>query len=96
VSLALRAAVAVSTELIRLYWDIGRSIVERQQQDGWGKAVVDRLASDVQREFPGVGGFSPQNVWKMRQFFVAYASKESILSQAVRELEPTPEVLQVP
>ena len=88
----LKAAVAVNTELIRLYWDLGRAIVERQTREKWGKSVVDRLAKDLQLAFPGQSGFSPQNVWKMRQFFVAYAN----LSQAVREIEPPRDVLAIP
>jgi hypothetical protein len=49
-------------------------IVERQQQAGWGKAVVERLAADLQAEFPGVRGFSAQNLWYMRQFFQEYTT----------------------
>ena len=53
---------AVNKELVGLYWDIGRMIVERQAVEGWGKFVVKRLSTDLQREFPGVGGFSVQNL----------------------------------
>jgi hypothetical protein len=52
----------VNRELVGLYWDIGRMIVERQNVEGWGKSVVKRLSSDLQREFPGVSGFSTQNL----------------------------------
>ena len=62
----LRAASAVNRELIELYWQIGQSIVERQRSEGWGKSVVERLAQDLQAEFPGMSGFSPRNVWRMR------------------------------
>ena len=60
---------AVNKELISLYWDIGRMIVERQKGRSWGKSVVEQLAHDLQDEFPGVGGFSAQNLWRMKQFF---------------------------
>lgn len=63
---------AVNKELVGLYWDIGRMIVERQEMAGWGKSVVERLSADLQREFPGVGGFSVQNLWYMRQFYQEY------------------------
>ncbi len=69
-SAQLRAAQAVNRELIELYWQIGRSIVERQRSDGWGKSVVERLAKDLQAEFPGMSGFSPRNVWRMRAFYL--------------------------
>ena len=63
---------AVNRELVGLYWDIGRMIVERQDAEGWGKSVVERLSADLRTEFPGVGGFSVQNLWYMRQFYQEY------------------------
>ena len=68
----VRAAVAASRELVRLYWDIGREIVQRQKQEGWGKGVIDRLAADIQRAFPGIEGFSARNIKRMRAFYSAY------------------------
>jgi predicted nuclease of restriction endonuclease-like (RecB) superfamily len=65
---------AVNKELVGLYWDIGRLIVERQRSEGWGKSVVERLAADLRVAFPGVGGFSAQNLWYMRQFFQEYST----------------------
>lgn len=64
---------AVNKELVGLYWDIGRLIVERQDREGWGKGVVETLSADLRREFPGVGGFSAQNLWYMRQFYQEYS-----------------------
>jgi len=84
-SARLRAAARMNQELIALYWDIGRSIVEGQRDRGYGKQVVERLAADLQAEFPGLAGFSPLNVWRMRAFYEAYAGDEWILSQAVTE-----------
>lgn len=72
VSARISAARAVSRELIGLYWDIGQMIVEKQQESGWGKAAVETLSHDLQREFPAVTGFSPQNLWFMRQMYAEY------------------------
>ena len=83
-----KAMLSVNHELIQLYWDIGRLIVERQEREGWGKGIVDRLAADVQKSFPGLGGFSSVNVWRMRAFYVAYRSASSIPSQPATELKP--------
>ena len=69
---------AVNTELVGLYWDIGRMIVERQDAEGWGKSIVERLSADLRREFPGVGGFSVQNLWYMRQFYSEYHGNERL------------------
>ncbi len=69
---------AVNKELIALYWDIGRMIVERQRAEAWGKSVVERLAQDLQAEFPGVGGFSARNIWYMRNFYLTYSGNEKL------------------
>lgn len=69
---------AVNTELVGLYWDLGRMIVDRQEQAGWGKSVVERLSQDLRREFPGVAGFSVQNLWYMRQFHMEYRGDERL------------------
>jgi predicted nuclease of restriction endonuclease-like (RecB) superfamily len=76
---------AVNHELIGLYWDIGRLIVERQQTAGWGKSIVEQLAQDIQSEFPGIGGFSTANLWRMRAFYLAYAENPN-LAPLVREI----------
>ncbi len=76
---------AVNKELVGLYWDIGRMIVERQENAGWGKAVVEQLAADLRAEFPGVGGFSASNLWRMKAFFEAYVGLEK-LAPLVREI----------
>ncbi|MDQ7839251.1 MAG: PDDEXK nuclease domain-containing protein [Thermodesulfobacteriota bacterium] len=81
------ATLAANRELIRLYWDIGKAIVERQKAEGWGRAVVERLAKDLQREFPGIEGFSPPNIWRMRAFYLVWSEGPEILSQPVIESE---------
>ena len=60
-------------------------IVERQAAEGWGKSVVEQLAADLQMEFPGVGGFSASNLWRMKAFFDAYIGLEK-LAPLVREI----------
>ena len=65
----ISAARAVNHELVLLYWDIGRGIVEKQRTSGWGDAVVERLAADLRAEFPDMRGFSANNLWLVRQFY---------------------------
>ncbi|HVU53961.1 MAG TPA: PDDEXK nuclease domain-containing protein [Puia sp.] len=74
----------VNRELIGLYWEIGRSIVERQEKHGWGKSIVVNLAKDLQNEFPGVNGFSVQNLWYMRKFYKRYEGER--IQQSVGEI----------
>jgi predicted nuclease of restriction endonuclease-like (RecB) superfamily len=75
----------VNKELVALYWDIGKLIVERQDREGLGKSVVERLANDLQNKFPGIGGFSTSNLWRMKGFCEAYADSQK-LAPLVREI----------
>lgn len=83
------AARAVNHELVLLYWDIGRGIVETGQAAGWGDAVVARLSADLLAAFPDMRGFSAANLWRMKQFHLAHTSPE-FLAQAAREFRPAP------
>jgi len=65
---------AVNKELLALYWDIGKLIEERQETEGWGKAVVERLSADLRAEFGEKSGFSGRNLWYMRIFYREYKS----------------------
>jgi len=85
VTARIQAIRSVNKELIKLYWDIGRTIVQRQKKYKWGDAVVERLAFDLAAEFNGVVGFSVQNLWRMRLLYLEY--KDSLkLAQLVREI----------
>ncbi|MEM9806485.1 MAG: PDDEXK nuclease domain-containing protein [Cyanobacteria bacterium P01_D01_bin.56] len=83
-SAQVKAALAVNQELILLYWQIGREILDRQQQEGWGTKVIDRLAKDLKRDFPDMTGFSARNLKYMRAFADAYPDAQlvkQVLSQ---------------
>ncbi len=80
-----RAALAVNRELIGLYWQIGRDILQRQAEQGWGAKVIDRLAHDLRTAFPGMKGFSRANLMYMRAFAEAWPAAE-IVQQAVGQL----------
>jgi predicted nuclease of restriction endonuclease-like (RecB) superfamily len=84
-SARISAARAISKTVTKLYWDIGKAVVDRQIEYGWGKSVVGRLAADLKREFGVNRGFSVQNLWYMRQFFLEYKTSP-ILQQLVGEL----------
>jgi len=86
VAARVSAARAVNDHSILLCWDIGCGIVEKQRALGWGDAVVEAVSADLRRAFPGVSGFSPDSVWRMRQFYSEYADPE-FLEQAVPEIK---------
>lgn len=81
----LRAASAANRELVLLYWQIGREILQRQVNQGWGSKVIERLAQDLRSEFPDMKGFSPRNLHYMRAFAEAYP-QESTVQQVVANL----------
>lgn len=85
-SAQLKAAVAVNTELIGLYWELGQSIVEQQEKSGWGEAVLDRLSKDLMSAFPDMKGFSQRNLYRMRTFYLAYRQGSEFLPQAVAKI----------
>lgn len=69
---------AVNKELIMLYWDIGKSIVEKQKNEEWGDSIVRGLAKDIQDAFPGMTGFSARNLWRMRDLYLSYVDNEKV------------------
>jgi predicted nuclease of restriction endonuclease-like (RecB) superfamily len=83
---------AVNKELIKLYWDIGKMIVEKQKKYGWGKSIVENLARDLQKEFPGMRGFSKDNLWRMRKFYLSYSGNEK-LAPLVQEISWTHNII---
>lgn len=66
----------MNRDLILLYWDIGRGIVEKQQVLGWGNSVVELVSADLRRAFPDMRGFSANNLWLMPQFFSEYPAED--------------------
>ncbi len=68
----------VNKTLLALYWEIGKSIVEKQKEHGWGKSVVENLSKDLQLEFVGVQGYSAQNLWYMRQLYLEYVNNTKL------------------
>lgn len=80
-----RATLAVNRELVLLYWQIGRDILARQAEQGWGAKVIERLAEDLRLAFPDMKGFSPRNLKYMRAFALAWPD-EAIVQEALAQL----------
>lgn len=74
----VQVALSANRELVLLYWDIGKRILEQQTREGWGAKVIERLAYDLQREFPDIHGFSQRNLLFMRGFAEAYPEPEKV------------------
>jgi predicted nuclease of restriction endonuclease-like (RecB) superfamily len=84
-SARLSAAIAVNRALVELYWSIGRDILVRQNEQGWGAKIVERLAGDLRRDFPDMTGLSARNLSYMRAFAEAFP-EEKLVQQLVAQL----------
>ncbi|MFR9543400.1 MAG: PDDEXK nuclease domain-containing protein [Rikenellaceae bacterium] len=83
----LKAAVKVNTELIRLYWSLGKDISEKQLESVWGSGFFAQFSKDLQEEFPDATGFSETNIKYMKRFYMFYSQSDTIRQQAVDELD---------
>jgi predicted nuclease of restriction endonuclease-like (RecB) superfamily len=84
-SAQVRAALSVNRELVVLYWSIGRDILNRQEDEGWGTKIIDHLSKDLTKAFPDMRGFRARNLKYMRAFAEAYPDKEFV-QQVVAQL----------
>lgn len=82
----IKAAVAVNSQLIALYWDIGKLIAEKQRASGWGDAVIEAVAKDLSREFQTMKGFSRRNLYRIKQFYAFYADQGEFVPQLVAQI----------
>lgn len=81
----LRVTMAANSAMVVLYWDIGRLILDRQEHEGWGTKVIDRLSADLRDAYPEMRGLSPRNLLFMRSFAAVY-SESQIVKQLVSQL----------
>lgn len=84
-SAQIKAARAANTQLITLYWELGKLIVEKQQASGWGDAVIDQIAKDLTQALGGLKGFSRANLYRMKKFYGFYEHTENV-AQLVRQI----------
>ena len=80
----LRVVLSSNAAMVRLYWDIGRMILDRQKRAGWGAKVIDRLAVDLHAAFPDMKGFSPRNLKYMRAFAAAWSEQQFVQEALAR------------
>jgi predicted nuclease of restriction endonuclease-like (RecB) superfamily len=84
----IKASIAVNKEMMMLYWDIGKSIVEKQDQFSWGSKIVEQMAKDLKRELPDTNGFSRTNLFAMRKFYLFYKDT-NLVQQLGGQIENT-------
>lgn len=81
----VKAVLGANAAMVLMYWDIGRQILEKQQTEGWGAKVIDRLSHDLKAAFPDMGGFSPRNLKYMRKFAECWPDR-SIVQRTVAQI----------
>lgn len=81
----VKAAIAVNSEMLRFYWELGAGIVKKQATAKWGDGFLTNLSHDLLKEFPEVKGFSKRNLELIRQWYLFYSNKSTIAKQAVSQ-----------
>ncbi len=81
-----KIALSANSELLHLYWEIGKEIVAKQNKSGWGSKIIEKMAIDLKHEFPEIKGFSRRNIYAMRQWYLLYSQKFEILPQVVAQI----------
>ncbi|MBU2061058.1 MAG: hypothetical protein KKH44_04310 [Bacteroidetes bacterium] len=71
---------------IGLNFEIGKLIVNNQESNNWGKSIVDTLSLDINKQIDGIKGYSPQNLWRMRQFYLIYRDEVELLELATKNI----------
>lgn len=80
-SAQIKAAVAVNRELLRLYWDLAKRIVEKQKQTRWGDGFIDQMSRDLREEFPDMKVFSLSNLKYMQQWYLFFEKSQQVVGQ---------------
>jgi predicted nuclease of restriction endonuclease-like (RecB) superfamily len=76
-----KAILCANQELLKHYWSVGKTIVEKKETNGWGSNIIEKLADDLQSSFPGISGFSKRNVFRMQAFYLAYQKVPQLVAQ---------------
>ncbi len=85
-SAQLHTHLQVNAGMLALYWYIGNEILIKQEREGWGTKIIDRLATDLVKAFPNIAGFSARNIQYMRQFAKAYSNiRNNLLRKLIKK-----------
>jgi len=77
----IKAAIKVNEELLRLYWDIAKMIVQKQKESKWGDGIINQISRDLKQEFPNLKGFSVRNLKYMKQWYQFYSKGQQVVAQ---------------
>lgn len=85
-SAQLKAAVTVNTQLLELYWDLGKDIAQKQKEANWGDAVLEQLSVDLKLAFPAIKGFSRRNLYAIKEWYSFYGNGAEFVPQLVAQI----------
>lgn len=85
----IKAALAINSELILMYWELGKQIAEKQQNAKWGSGFIEQLSNDLKIEFPEMSGFSISNIYEIMKFYKYFSQNESVFHQLGGQLSST-------
>jgi predicted nuclease of restriction endonuclease-like (RecB) superfamily len=78
-----KAALTINSQLLELYWEIGKDISERQSNSNWGSKFIEQTAIELRKKFPNIKGFSRRNLYAIKQWYSFYAEKYDFVPQLV-------------
>lgn len=81
-----KAALSINSQLLELYWEIGKDISERQANSDWGSRFIEQTATELRKEFPNIKGFSRRNLYAIKQWYSFYSEKYDFVPQAVAQI----------
>lgn len=81
-----KVALSINSQLLELYWEIGKDIVERQENSDWGSKLIEQTATELKHEFPEIKGFSRRNLYAIRQWYKFYSKEYSFVPQSVAQI----------
>lgn len=82
----IRIALSANSELLSLYWEMGKEIVEKQNKSNWGSKLIEKIAVDLKHEFPELKGFSRRNIYAIRQWYILYSQQFEFVPQPVAQI----------
>jgi predicted nuclease of restriction endonuclease-like (RecB) superfamily len=87
-SARVKVALSVNSQLIELYWEIGKDISEKAKNAGWGLGVIEQISTDLKHEFPEMKGFSRRNLYAIKQWYEFYNKDFEFVPQPVAQILP--------
>ena len=81
-----KVALSINSQLLELYWELGKEIVAKQNKSNWGSNFIENIATELKHEFPEIKGFSRRNLYAVKQWYLFYSEKFEFVPQLVAQI----------